>query len=251
MSNEEFEDEDLETDDFEEDQALSNNLDESNMKKLIDSLNMLITDVNRKEYNYLVYENLIELNDNLTKIKSGYYSGFQSLLAKTLSLLEKVKEQVNDNLKSLIEEAIQNINKLFQKYGYDYNPKSDKYPKYPEYPKDKSPLSIGKNIAEHLHRKSTDPHYDSRNLTQDQLNSMIEGIAAETEGDTYPEATSLFDSALKKLKNDKEEYKNKIKLSKELKNEKLELANTKEEYNVFLKKMLGKGIDQLIVEFGD
>jgi hypothetical protein len=246
-----------------EDQALSN-LDNENMSKLIDSLSMLIGNINQKEYNYLVYENLIELNENLNKVQYGYYPGFQSLLAKTLSLLEEVSSKCdNANLKPLINESIANINRLFTDYGYDYNPKSytpnyqNKYPKYNYKKNPYQPSKAPKQLVDEIVKSLThrDPRVETTPLLSDIANEIALVHAGKIEQPKEEledlDVTKLFNDALNKLKHDKEEYQNKIKLSKELKNEKLELANSKEELDSWRKKMLSKCINQLIVEFGD
>jgi hypothetical protein len=254
---------------YSEDQAL-NTLDSENMTKLISSLKSYLDNEGIRPYDILVYENLIELNDNLGKIGYGYYPGFQSYLVKTLKLLEQVKlKNKDDNLKELVDDAITLINKLFQNYGYEvpeypdkeyqkYKYPESKFPKYEYYkhkPKDELSDNIGKSFAKHLQNLSN-PHYAKDNEIQEQLYSMIDEIGlvhdnkiplSKTE-EYSPEVTKILLEAVQRIDRDKKELEARKQELDKIKNEKITFLSKEQELSNWRKTMLSKVIDQLISE---
>jgi polyhydroxyalkanoate synthesis regulator phasin len=127
-------------------------------------------------------------------------------------------------------------------------------------PSDKSPSAeIGKRFAEHLMKKSKDPHYDSRNETEEELNSMINEISLVHESKiAFPkeelyskEVTDYLVSGIQALKDRATDYQNKKKELTELSNAKAELKNEGNSLEEFRKKLLDRCIDNMIAQAKD
>jgi len=235
---------------YQEDQALSN-LDESNMNKLINSLKSYLENSETKAYNILVYENLIELNDNLDKIGYGYYPGFQSLLVKVLKLLEQIRVKCkNDNLEDLVKDAISLINKLFKNYGYEvpeYPYGKYKYPGY-DYEKPKDQV-IAEKYAKEIMNRNIQPLSDIGAVIARDISDVHNGIKKQPlEEIENPEITSYLIKALERINRDKEEYEARKEHLKQINQEKTTFLSKEQEINNWRKAMLSKVIDQLISE---
>ena len=247
-----------------EDEAL-NHLDIENMDKLNQSLEYYISDPGKREYNYLIRDNLVEFLDYGRHIKYGYYPEYPSKLDKTLDLLIKAHNITSDsNVKNLIEDAIDNIKDYFKRISYHYEA-GDKYQKYskedykfPEYHYRKNPYQPSKapkELVKSMAKELTE--YNPKVPTSENWSNLANEIALvhdnkipqpieETE-DLH--ATKVLNDALELLKNRRTEYKKKLEEVKELNSRKLELSSKTEELKQFREKMLKKAIDQLIVDY--
>lgn len=230
---------------------------------------------------WYVTDNIIEFEDAIIHIKKNYYEGFDKLILKSKGLLEDACNivGVDKTVKALMQETIGLIKQclaILTDKGYfitgnkDFSteilkPTNEKgqFPYY-EYkrrvPPDKSlSAEIGKRFAEHLMKKSKDPHYDSRNETDEELHSMISEISLVHEGKIpFPkeelyskEVTDYLVSGIQKLKQRAEDYQNKKKEMTELSNAKAELKNEGNSLDEFRKKLLDKCIGNMIAQAKD
>jgi len=235
---------------YEEDQGLST-LDESNMNKLITSLQSYLENPDVKAYNLLAIENLTEFLDNIRKIGYGYYGGFKELLGRTLELLEKARSKCNDdNLLVLISDAVDSINQLFKNYGYV--PKYE-YPgyKYPKYEKSQE-QSLAEQYAHDIMNRTSKPLGALGADIAQNLKEVHDGtkpqLLVEKES---PEISEYLVKVFKRLEEDKQRYSEaKSELSKR-KNDRYEFLSRDAELSNWRKIMLSRVIDQLISEGRD
>jgi hypothetical protein len=164
------------------------------------------------------------------------------------SMIEKLKEEntnpdvttlFNETLEILSEESTDKIQRYSKhKYSYPYF----KYKKGTQL--DKESTEIGKRFAKHLKDKSN-PHYDSRNRTDEELHSLIDSLDLKEE-EPDPSITAVIDSALERLKERKLEFLYKKKELVELSNAKTELSNKKSSLAEFRKTLLDSCILNMI-----
>jgi hypothetical protein len=273
MSEEEFEDIELS---YKEQDSL-NRLNKKEMDIFNQSIERFINDPTDSKNIWYVVDNLIEFEDSIIHIKKNYYEGFDKLILKSKKLLDDACNIPNIDLtiKGLMIETVQKIKQFlailtdkgyFIKDNKDFSTEilhpTDEKAKFPfhEYkktvPLDKSPSAeIGKRFAEHLMKKSKDPHYEG-NETQEELNSMINEISLVHEGEIPfpkeelydPKITEYLIGGIQKLRERAEDYQNKKKELTELSNAKAELKNEGNSLEEFKKKLLDRCIDNMIAQ---
>jgi hypothetical protein len=251
MSDNEFEDEDLdnEDEDFEEDEALSQQLDQENLEKFIKSFDTYLANPNGKEEQYLITDNLVTFLDYIPKVKKYEYDGFKELLAQVSTKIETAIEQTEDTtISALLKESLELIKKYLGSYYNEYKNKYyEKYePKKYQYPTKygyKYPYKEPKDQKEEL----------AQDLNRDLVYLNKEPLPAKWKLDLYakepnPEEDRFWLSVLHKIESGKEEYQQKKQELAELNNKKIELSNKATELSEFRRRLLGKVIDQLIDE---
>jgi hypothetical protein len=266
--------------DFEELDSL-NRLSEEEMEIFNQSIQRFINDPTDSKNIWYVTDNIIEFEDAIIHIKKTYYEGFDKLILKSKKLLDDACNipNIDKTIKALMIETVQKIKQFlailtdkgyFIKDNKDFSTEilhpTDEKAKFPfhEYkktvPSDKSPSAeIGKRFAEHLMKKSKDPHYDSRNETEEELNSMINEISLVHESKiAFPkeelyskEVTDYLVSGIQALKDRATDYQNKKKELTELSNAKAELKNEGNSLEEFRKKLLDRCIDNMIAQAKD
>jgi polyhydroxyalkanoate synthesis regulator phasin len=170
-------------------------------------------------------------------------------ISSVKSDIEKLKKENTDvNITKYLNEALEilgeeSTNKLQRYSKYKYSYPYFKYKKGTQL--DEESTEIGKRFANHLMKRSTDPHYDSRNKTNDELNSLIDSLDLKEE-EPDPSVTAVIDSALERLKERKLEYLYKKKELVQLSNAKTELSNKKSSLAEFRKMLLDSCILNMI-----
>jgi len=258
-----------------------NRLNKEELEIFNQSIQRFINDPTDSKNIWYVTDNIIEFEDAIIHIKKNYYEGFDKLILKSKGLLEDACNivGVDKTVKALMQETIGLIKQclaILTDKGYFITGNKDfsteilkptnekaKFP-FHEYkktvPLDKSPSAeIGKRFAEHLMKRSKDPHYDSRNETQEELNSMINEISLVHEGEIPfpkeelydPKITEYLIGGIQKLRERAEDYQNKKKELTELSNAKTKLKNEGHALEEFRKKLLDKCIDNMISQAKD
>jgi hypothetical protein len=235
--------------DYEEEEAISQQLDQENLEKFIMSFDTYLANPNGKEEQYLITDNLVTFLDYLPKVKKYEYDGFKELLAQVSTKIETAIDQTEDKtILALLNESLELIKKYLgsyyeeykNKYYEKYEPKKYEYPekygyKYPyKEPKDKK-----EELAQDLSRSIT--YWNKEPIPE---KYKLDLYAKEPN----PEEDRFWLSVLHKIESGKEEYQQKKQELAELNNKKIELSNKATELSEFRKRLLGKVIDQLIDE---
>jgi len=247
MSNNEFEDEDLENEneDLEEDEALSQQLDQENLEKFIRSFDTYLSNPNGKEEQYLLTDNLVIFLDNMPKVRN-YYDGFKELLTKISDKIDQAREQTKDTtILALLNESLQLIKKYL---GSSYNEYKQKYyEKYPKEPKDKT-KELAELYAKQIMNRNIVPLSDDLGLAiARDISDTHEGRKPISEIEKNdPEVTKALDKALARFVEQKNEYQQRLNEARELSNQKIELSDKSKELERIRKQLLGACIDNLI-----
>jgi len=247
MSNNEFEDEDLENEDedFEEDEALTQ-LDSENLEKFIRSFDTYLENVEDKSGRYLITDNLVTFLEYMPKVRN-YYDGFKELLTKISDKIDQAREQTKDTtILALLNESLQLIKKYL---GSSYNEYKQKYyEKYPKEPKDKT-KELAELYAKQIMNRNMEPLSDLGLAIARDISDTHEGRKPISEIEKNdPEVTKTLDKALARFVEQKNEYQQRLNEARELSNQKLEISDKATELSEFRKRLLGKVIDQLIDE---
>jgi uncharacterized ubiquitin-like protein YukD len=258
MSEDEFEDEDLEQEDFEEDAGLIA-LSSDEIIKYLQSFDIYFENPGDKSRRSLVMENTIEFLDNMRKVKNSEYSGFKDLLLSISSKIDTAKQFCTGKDVGLLdllndaEDLIQNYLKGYQKpEKYSY-PKHEKYSKYPTYDYKKSeyqPIKAPKDIVKSMARELVE--YNPRNGRSENWKNLANKLALEYDGkipkeeEQDPFITKIINESLSILRNRESELEKKKLELQELSKKQIALVDKKQSLSEYRKVMLGKFIDSLI-----
>jgi hypothetical protein len=263
IKEDEFEDEDLEDNDYEEDSGLIA-LSSEELVKYLESFSLFFENPYDKPRRSLVMENTIEFLDNFRKIKTASYEGFKDLLLNISSKIDTAKQYCTGNDVALLD-LLNDAENLIQTYLKDYQPEkySKEYYKYPQqkygkfgkYPyykygevtkeSDKISKEHGKKLAHYL-KDRNNPRFDRDNPVEKELNNTIDNL--DTKEEEPDIVDKIFLDALAQIKNKKVELDKRKAELQELSEKKISLSSKKEVLDNYRKIMLDKFISQLILQ---
>jgi len=235
--------------DFSEDEALIA-LDKEELEKLNRTLERYIRDQADSQNLWFLVDNLVTLEDNLGKIKSSYYDGFDKQIIQSKSLLQSAYLISEDKtIKSLILDSISKIDECLkrlgikeepQKYQEPYEPKKSGYPKKYgfEYPY-KEPSSKEEEVGQDFSRALV---YQSMEAIPSRF--KLDLMSEEPD----PVSDKFWTSVISKIESNKQEYEQKKQELAELNKQKLELSQEQDTLARFRQKLLNKCLDRLIEE---
>jgi DNA repair exonuclease SbcCD ATPase subunit len=251
--------------DYEEDEALIQ-LSEEELGKFIRVAEAYLKYPNNTEVELAFTSNVASLLENIKKIRYSYYDNLPELLGKVLGILEKIQSQTkDDNIKALVEEAIDEVknfygrfNLPYEKYYYSY-----KYPYY-TYPYSKEDKV---RRAKEIYKEELGKLVDMAKQQEDEnIRTMIKDnllgdlvIQSSSYGDKLPTIIDEFqrrqdwldlDARLLKIVQEIQNEKQELEKAKEelakLQNKEVELSADEEKVKELQKKLIERAIDYVI-----
>jgi hypothetical protein len=251
--------------DYEEDEALIQ-LSEEELQKFIRVAEAYLKYSNNTEVELAFTSNVGSLLENIKKIKYGYYNGFPELLGRILGILEEIQSHTkDDNIKVLIEEAIDEIknfygrfNLPYEKYYYPYYGYKYGYP----YSKEDKKQLVDQLSQEVLKEKVLElKEKEDADLKQRLRDNLLFDMIAQShpfggKEYTYAEEVKkqldwedidkrLMDIALS-IKEEQKELEEAKKELASLQNKEIELSATEEQLKTVREKLLQKAIDYIL-----
>jgi hypothetical protein len=257
--------------DYEEDEALIQ-LSTEELQKFIRVAEAYLKYANNTEVELAFTSNVGSLLENIKKIRYSYYDSFLEKLGEVLRILEEIQSQTkDDNIKALVEEAINQIKDFYSRFGLKYQ---EYYPKgyygygygkykysYPYSKEDKKQLvdQLSQEVLQEEVMKLKEK--EDADLKQRLRDNLLFDMIAEShpfggKEYTYREELKrqadwedidkrLMDVA-QSIRQEQQELEQAKKELASLQNKEVELSATEEQLKTVREKLLQKAIDYIL-----